>query len=113
MLLLAAPAFAQSGYYRGNLVDTKGDGKITVDDLSALIRLIDDQTPLAQMPREADVDGDKDVDLQDVQLLVQIILGQKEKVWVSLAKDLSSDGKNTSGDVKDDEFNGEFDSKRR
>ncbi len=113
MLLLAAPAFAQTGYYRGNLVDPKGDNTITVADLSALIRLIDDQTPLAQMPREADVDGDKDVDLEDVKLLVQIILGNKPKVWVNLAKDLSNDGKGTSGDVKDDEFNGEFDSKRR
>lgn len=113
MLLLAAPAFAQKGYYRGNIVDKENDGKITIADLTALVDLLKATPATEPMPKEADVNGDGKVNTDDVLSLVKILLGQEPKVWVDLAQDLTNEGTTTSGDVKDEEYDGEFDGKRR
>lgn len=97
-----------NGYYRG---DIDGNKEVTLADLTALIKLL--QADVTSAPKAADVTGDNKINSDDVSALVEILLGEKSKVWVPLPDDLSNDGDSTSGDVDETEYDGEFDSKAR
>lgn len=66
------------GYYRGDL---DGNKILNVADLTALVSCLHSS---GDKPKEADVDGNGFFDANDIDVLAEMIIGMRKKVWVAL-----------------------------
>lgn len=81
MLSGIVTTYAQTanGYYKGDL---NKDGKVTIVDVALMVDVLKSGSESAKTA-PCYVNDDKIVDLDDLALLVEIVLGKKEMQWVS------------------------------
>lgn len=98
LLILASVAAPSKADWR-KVGDLNNDGKLTINDVVRLVRLLNDNS----IPKDItllDVNEDNTVNKADVEELVNIILGKKEakQIWTTITIPIGNDDDNVTLD---------------